>query len=151
MFKTDKKEIKRLERKRKKLGKLCKEENVALDLLYQKRKTYLKNKPGTEEIREDAAESVLSNIARDVIEDEFDEHFDYNTIESVPVKSGEILDYLTFTFEEEKEEKRTDSDDKFDYNSVQAVWNTDGAIDYSAPVPTSNSGYIWFICEISFN
>ena len=34
IWKKDKKEIKRLERKRKKLGKLCKEENVALDLLH---------------------------------------------------------------------------------------------------------------------
>ena len=151
IWKKDKKEIKRLERKRKKFGKLCKEENVALDLLYQKRKNYLKNKPGTEEKREVAAERVPSNIVRDVVQDEFDEHFDYNTIESVPVKTGEILDYLTFSFEEENEEKRTDSDDKFDYNSVQAVWNTEGLIDYSAPVPISNSGYIWFICKISFH
>ena len=144
----EKREVKRLERKKKKFGKLSKEENVALDLLYHKRKN-LKNKSDQREIPEEgrhAVEIVPTIIERDEIRDEYDEHFDYNTAESIPVMTGESLDYLTFNFEGVITEEMEELMVKFDYNSVQAVWTTDVGIDYSAPIPSTitNTGYTWF-------
>ena len=101
MLKADKKEIKRLERKKKKHGKLSKEENIAIDQLYTKRKNSKKSYTTEKsEDKETAEEEVPSAYDIDVIHDDFDEDFDYNAIQPVFVGEKKVLDYLAFNFEE---------------------------------------------------
>ena len=153
LLKADKKEIKRLERKKKKHGKLSKEENIAIDQLYTKRKNSKKSfTTEKSEDKETAEEEVPSANDIDVIHDDFDEDFDYNAIQPVFVGERKVLDYLAFNFEEKikADMKDLDPHDDFDYNTVKTFFKTDGVIDYYAPVDYINTdnqaitGYIWF-------
>ena len=67
---ADKKEVKRLERKRKKQGKLSKKENIALDCLYTKR---ILKKKSAKDTSEDEA-STIEASEKNFFQDGFDDH-----------------------------------------------------------------------------
>ena len=143
---ADKKEMKRLVRKRKKQGKLSKEENIALDCLYNKRRDC--KKKFVKEMPEDIDE--VSTAKKNLIHDGFDDQFIYKSVEPFVVKSGGVLNYLEFNFEENitisiVEDPKIGPHDDFDYNQVPPVYKTDGVIDYYAPLEDLILGYIfWF-------
>ena len=132
-IRAEKREIKRLERKRKKQGKLTKEENISL---YSKR------------CANDTPEDIYE--ASSLIHDGFDDQFSYKSVDPFVAKSGEVLNYLEFNFEENitmsiVEDQNTAGHDDFDYNKVPTVYKTDGVIDYYAPIQDLSLGYIfWF-------
>lgn len=132
-IRAEKREIKRLERKRKKQGKLTKEENISL---YSKR------------CANDTPEDIYE--ASSLIHDGFDDQFSYKSVDPFVAKSGEVLNYLEFNFEENitmsiVEDQKIAGHDDFDYNKVPTVYKTDGVIDYYAPIQDLSLGYIfWF-------
>ena len=147
---ADKREIKKLERKRKKQGKLTKTENITLDSLYTKRN--LKKKCVTD-MSEDIYEAPSPEpevSEKNLNHDGFDDNFIYKSLEPIVVKPGEILNYLDFNFEENitmsiVEDHKIAPQSDFDYNTVPTVFKTDGVIDYYAPIQDLSIGYIfWF-------
>ena len=145
---ADKREIKRLERKRKKQGKLTKEENIALDRLYTKR---ILKKKSVKHMSEDIPEASTPEVSEtNLNHDGFDEQFIYKSVEPFVVKLGEVLNYLDFNFDENitmsiVEDQKIAQYDDFDYNQVPTVYKTEGVIDYYAPIQDLSLGYIfWF-------
>ena len=145
-IRTDNKEIKRLERKRKKQGKLSKEENIVLDSLHSKRKNLKKKNEPEVSVKETVEGEGPSIRVKEEMGDDFDESFDYNNVQSV--QTGGIIDYLDFNFEainaNINELSIAASDDDFDYNKIETTYSTQGVIDYYAPISKPNPGYIWF-------
>ena len=143
---ADKREMKRLVRKRKKQGKLSKEENIALDCLFNKRRDL--KKKCVKSMSEDVDE--VSTAEKNLIHDGFDDNFVYKSVEPFVVKPGEVLNYLEFNFEENitisiDEDQTISQQDDFDYNQVPTVYKTDGVIDYYAPIEDLSLGYFGFI------
>ena len=87
--------------------------------------------------------------------DGFNETFQYNTVETFYVEEGNNINYLQFNFEEILTAPVLDnqpiaSDDDFDYNQVQPVYQSDGVIDYTAPLLELSPGYLFgFILTVS--
>ena len=140
---ADQKEVKRLERKRKKQGKLSKKENIALDCLYTKRILKKKCVKDTSEEIYEASSAEVSE--KNFNEDGFDDNFIYKSVKPFVVKPGEVLNYLDFNFEENitkcvVEDPKISRHDDFDYNTVKTVYKTDGVIDYYAPIQDLSLG-----------
>ena len=151
---ADKKEMKRLVRKRKKQGKLSKEENIALDCLYNKRRDCKKKCVSVKEMPEEVDE--VSTAKKNLIHDGFDDQFSYKSVEPFVVKSGGVLNYLEFNFEENitisiVEDPKIGRHDDFDYNQVPTVYKTDGVIDYYAPLENLSIGYIILVLYYFFD
>jgi len=130
--KGDREKIKNLEKKRRKNGKLSKDENKLLYDLCKRIKDAKKSELDSSEVVNKSFEKAVKNVSVDVMnvettrprfikkekKDEMDEDFDYNKVLSSVVNSGQI-DYLSF-----------------DYNSVEnkTPVPSSGFVDYLSPL-----------------
>ena len=151
--KTDKileKQIKSLEEKRKRRGKLGRSDNKLLFDLYKRTRHFEKVDADNNFLVEDGANGEVKTTRVKLVDSmdgiqslqvNSNEEFDYNSVEATFVKDEEVIDYLTFDLtsveivvntggENEVNEMLEDENEDFNYNSVEKFAFEGQVIDY---------------------